>query len=235
MQEVASTLVSGNFQDNGWHIGTARSFGQIVASAARAGLISVPNYASGPTAATLRPNSGETARPGSLSSKTGKGAQPMHTDGAHLRRVPAYVLLWSDSVNATATRLWRPTVGPKQTVQGIFVVSSGNDRFLAPAARAIVTVKAPAGARLPLWQDVLSGLRFDPTCMTPADDDARLLAEHLTSPPDCEVRDVNWSQPNQYLLIDNRRVLHGRAAVEDGDDARELLRANFVKKSGVQL
>src|SRR3546814_10809010 len=46
-----------------------------------------------PPVSELRPVPADRARPNSLSSRTGLGAQPLHTDGAHLERPPDVIAL----------------------------------------------------------------------------------------------------------------------------------------------
>ncbi len=40
-----------------------------------------------------------------------------------------------------------------------------------------------------------------------------------------------WTGTNQVLIVDNRRVLHARAAVAEGDTDRELTRVAFRVKA----
>lgn len=94
---------------------------------------------------------------------------------------------------------------------GMFLVHSGRDSFYAPVI---------AGGR---W-------RYDPGCMTPCDTRARHVAEYLAAQL-AGARTWEWAQAGQVLVIDNRSVLHARAAVADGDEDRELTRVAFRPKA----
>ncbi|GAA3528012.1 hypothetical protein AFL01nite_02800 [Aeromicrobium flavum] len=148
----------------------------------------------------------------SLSAKYGMGPQPLHTDGAHLPHPPDIVILSASSPSAVPTMLRRFS-GAGNTASslddlehGLFLVDDGSTRFLSP---------------------VLSRgrYRYDPGCMTPADTLARRAAaqfdQALTSATPFE-----WSEPNQVLVLDNRRVLHARGDATSHPE-RELKRMAF--------
>lgn len=85
------------------------------------------------------PPTEQQAKPNSLSTEYGTGAQPLDTDGAHLPRPPDIVAFVAETPSRTPTRLWR-TLGITRAVpwealrSGIFLVSSGRDSFFTPAA-----------------------------------------------------------------------------------------------------
>lgn len=138
----------------------------------------------------------------------GLGQQPLHTDGAHQKIVPDFVLLWSETVNATPTRVWKPKTIPQGSKSGVFVITSGKEKWLASG-----------------YDD--EGIRFDPVCMAPGDAFARQLSAVLQDPPEEEVELISWDKPGKVLLLRNRGVLHGRAAVAEGDTDRCLQRLAF--------
>lgn len=176
------------------------------------GLVVAPNRVGDDPLSTLVPVDVDDAKPSSISAVVGMGEQPLHTDGAHLERVPDYVLLWCLEPNVTATRVWWPWDSISQEDDhGIFVVKSGPTTWLAPAV------------------DSYRSLRFDPICMTPGDRAARQLATSLQSPPEDAVQSVVWDSAGKILLLCNRRVLHGRAAVADGDSSRRLERLAYYR------
>jgi hypothetical protein len=164
---------------------------------------------------TLRPVSTADATPNTMSAKYGLGAQPLHTDGAHLRVPPDVVVLYSPKKNDTSTRIWASghrasgvswRLGRSEAARaGLFTVRNGRDSFLAPAAT---------------WER----LRVDPTCMSPADGYAREAALAFQQ---VDAVEVNWEHPDQILLIDNRNSLHARSAVTSGDLDRVLDRRTF--------
>lgn len=218
---MAETLLESLLQTakkDGWAVGQFAPFHEswpVAASldgqAGALGLTAVPNRRGDAPVQELQPTTLDTAHPASLSAQVGLGEQPLHTDGAHLRRPPDYVILWCTEPSATPTRLWRPPIARLLTSpdqNGVFLVRSGSDTWLATA---------------------LSGadLRFDPGCMTPADASARRLSEALQAPPEGDVQEVVWDMPGMVLLIRNRRVLHGRAAVVEGDLDRRLSRVAY--------
>jgi alpha-ketoglutarate-dependent taurine dioxygenase len=62
--------------------------------------------------------------------------------------------------------------------------------------------------------------------MTACDARARQVKEYFTGQL-AEVATFEWTSAGQILVVDNRRALHSRAAVADGDMDRELIRVTF--------
>ncbi len=159
----------------------------------------------------LAPTAPEHAHSASHSARTGTRAQPLHTDGAHLRHPPQWVLLHAETPNATATRLRRLTTAPlakppaasvpTAALGGLFLVNSGSERFLTELRTAD------------------AGWRWDPGCMTACDQRARKAAEFLSDLED-QSHAHAWNEPNQALLIDNRNSLHARGDATDDPDRR---------------
>jgi hypothetical protein len=196
----------------GWAVGSG-SISQIQAEAQSLGWTEVPTRRGDPAVTTLRPLSPSQARPNSLSSQYGMGAQPLHTDGAHLIRPPDVVVLTNEVTNSTPTRLWREGYGglflPEFTLHGIFLVSSGKNSFFTTTFSR-------------------EGLRYDPGCMTPCDARARQTEAIFMEAADKAV-DHEWSEPGMILVINNRRALHARASAVE-EPARELQRVSFHVK-----
>jgi hypothetical protein len=65
-----------------------------------------------------------------------------------------------------------------------------------------------------------------PGCMTTCDARARQVEEYFTGQL-AEVATFEWTTAGQVLVVDNRRALHSRAAVADGDMDRELIGVAF--------
>ncbi|MFG2994212.1 TauD/TfdA family dioxygenase [Streptomyces sp. NPDC048257] len=196
----------------GWAVGQA-SMAQVRLDAAMLKWTEVPTRRGGPALSTLRPVDQAEAEPNSLSSRYGKGAQPLHTDGAHLLNPPDIVVLACETTSTTPTRLWNgmlrgPYVeGVGQPVQhGVFLISSGNDSFFDVAYTR-------------------RRLRFDPGCMLPCDARARRAAQYFEEALGSAI-DHRWTEPSQVLLIDNRRVLHARSSAID-EPQREIQRVSF--------
>ncbi|MFI9547603.1 TauD/TfdA family dioxygenase [Streptomyces sp. NPDC052016] len=196
----------------GWAAGHA-TLAQIQLEAAMLRWTAVPTRRGGPDVATLRPVDPAEAQPNSLSARYGMGAQPLHTDGAHLHEPPDIVVLTCETTSTTPTRLWnRMRYGrfipglPESVRHGVFLISSGNDSFFATAY---------ASGRL----------RYDPGCMLPCDARARQAAQFFEE-AESSTTEHTWNEPGQVLLIDNRRVLHARASAVD-EPQREIRRLSF--------
>jgi alpha-ketoglutarate-dependent taurine dioxygenase len=172
----------------------------------------VPMRPHGPTIEILTPTPSSMAPPASLSSLHGVGAFPLHTDGAHHRRPPRWVLLRCVEPGASQ----RPTyiadvrsleLDQEQVVElkrAVWRIRNGFRSFLASV---ILPAKLPSRNR----ETGKLFLRYDPGCMTPADvafmDTAAMLCDHIGKvPPDL----VDWDR-DLAIVIDNWRVLHGRA------------------------
>ncbi|MGW0323950.1 hypothetical protein [Nocardia sp. NPDC003183] len=172
----------------------------------------VPNRRGEENLSELRPVTAQQAPSRSLSAVYGLGAQPLHTDGAHLRQPPDVVILAAPQPNSTPTKLWKPQYPCEEFEHGLFTVDAGTDTFLATA------------------YDVEVGRwRYDPGCMRPADERAHTAIQTMNRAFDGSVT-FEWSLPNQVLLIDNRAVLHARSEVADGDHDRVMVRAAFRLK-----
>jgi hypothetical protein len=168
------------------------------------------------TVSVLHPVTESAAHPNSLSAVYGLGQQPLHTDGAHLQVPPDVLVFICDRPSATSTQLWRPDVParrrrPLSTTSalshGMFLVRNGRDSFYAPALSG-------------------SGYRYDPGCMTPCDARAREVQEYFEQQLSRASAHV-WSAAGRVLVVDNRRALHARSAVAEGDLERELTRIAF--------
>lgn len=165
---------------------------------------------SGATVSTLRPMSQEQAPTRTLSAVHGLGAQPLHTDGAHLRRMPDVIVLFAAAPSSTGTTIWKLDRDyPSAISNGVFTVRGNEGSFLAHAY---------ANQRL----------RFDPVCMSPADQLAKEAKNFLENTRE-GAHTHAWSAGNTLLFIDNRKTLHGRDAVADTADveSRIIERAAF--------
>ncbi|MFE7421121.1 hypothetical protein [Rhodococcus sp. NPDC057529] len=191
----------------GWTTGSG-TLSMIRAEAGRLGWIEIATRHGDPTVSMLRPLDAQHAHPRSLSAVYGLGAQPLHTDGAHLRRPPDIVVLHTETPNSTPTLLWAPIDRPSHLVDAMFTVHGGSDRFLTTA----YTYK--------------DGLRYDPGCMAPCNQRGRIAERYFS---DCAHHAVQhrWTMHNQFLVIDNQRALHARAVVAERDTGRVLTRIAF--------
>lgn len=200
---------------NGWV--TARADLQELRGVARSlGWHEVPARLGDEPASELYPVPARTAHPRSLSAQYGLGAQPLHTDGAHLPQPPEIVALQAQAPNRTATRLWtaaNTTARLGRAVpwsalrHGVFLVSSGRRRIHAVAASH-------------------GQIRYDPGCMTPCDQRARRVATFFEDALN-DAHAHTWDSNQEVLLIDNRITLHARAQVSPDDEGRVLRRVAF--------
>lgn len=186
---------------------------ELKTSASRVGWEIVPNRPGEPVEQVLLPKQQSDAPPRSLSKIYGMGAQPLHTDGAHLTRPPDFVALWSAEPNLTSTFVWSVRHASVKIPyfdlkSGLFLVNSGPRQFLAHAYEG-------------------DTFRYDPGCMTPSDARAKIGAEYFRTAI-ADAHQHQWTQQNMLLIIDNRRALHARGAIEDGDrHSRQLVRLAF--------
>lgn len=202
---------------SGWAVGSMR-LGSVLVQAEALGWVEVPTREGEPAVSVLRPTTADEAHPRSLSATHGLGEQPLHTDGAHLPVPPHIVVLHAAKPNGTPTRVWSlhsPATNPDYPVlplltglrAGLFMVSSGKERFLAAARDA-------------------EGWRYDPGCMSPCDQRAREAVLYFESLGP-SAHSHQWTEPDQVLVIDNRRALHARGAVSAADVDRTLFRVAY--------
>lgn len=159
----------------------------------------------------LRAVTAAEARPNSISSRTGMGAQPLHTDGAHLETPPDVVALASACSHRASTRLWTSNGAnaPWDDLRhGVFHVSDGTVRRYCFAGDG-------------------TSIHFDPCCMTPLDERSRRVVRFFRTAFDTAYQH-QWNRKTpEVLLIDNRRTLHAREAVDPADPSRHLSRIAF--------
>ena len=163
----------------------------------------IPSRPGDPLVGVLRAVERADARALSLSGRFGRGAFPLHTDGAHLPSPPDAVLLeFRQPTSLAPTLLFTPRLDEVPSTvrhalgQGVFDAGLGRATFLAHAVNA-------------------QRVRFDPVAMAPRDRLAHLVEEFfgLSTEHAIEYRSRG---PGMTLIINNRRTLHGRAAVPDG-------------------
>ena len=192
---------------HGWATGTI-DIHHLISWSSHFGWDQVSNRRNAGDVDQLVPLTESDARPNSLSAKHGLRRQPLHTDGAHLRRPPDLIALSAKYASPTPTLLWKPGHPPTYAFHGVFLVNDGVDRFLTTS------------------YSMHDGFRYDAGCMVPCDqrarDTAKLYAEGESSATIHE-----WTSADELLLIDNRRVLHARDALAPDDHRRVLERVSF--------
>lgn len=171
----------------------------------------IPSRPGDPPVGVLQAIDQHHARRLSLSGRFGRGVFPLHTDGAHLPDPPDAVLLeFRQPTSRAPTLLFTPRLDEVRSAvshalhQGVFDTGVGRATFLAHA----VTEQR---------------LRFDPMIMEPRDALARLVMRFFG---ECAAHSIKYRAraPGMTLIINNRRTLHGRAAVPDSI-SREVERA----------
>jgi alpha-ketoglutarate-dependent taurine dioxygenase len=168
----------------------------------------------------LTPTSLSTARRGTLSAIFGTGEFPLHVDGAHLVSPPKIVILACVEIDSPPT--------------GSYVLP------FAKAAATIESVKLSsipflfASGRGSFYSTITSSqrqfIRFDPGCMRPTSSDGQDVIDEITSAKlRAHAELIEW-RAGRLLILDNHRVLHGRATVR-GTGTRRILRATSDDKS----
>ncbi|RFB85020.1 hypothetical protein B5K11_32155 [Rhizobium leguminosarum bv. trifolii] len=166
----------------------------------------------------LAPAAKETSTPNTYSGLYGVQGFPFHTDMAHWRVPPRYLML-------------RCVVGfrevPTMLIDGAELAREVGLKLLA---RAIVRPRRPVLGQLPLlriYQPMEEGaiLRWDEVFIKPAsragDEGSAQFREMLSH---CKYRSIVLAAPGDTLVIDNWRMLHARASVPSGCEGRKLER-----------
>lgn len=196
----------------GW-VTSSGTLEEVKAAARRAGWHTVPNRSGESGEKVLLPKTRKNAALRSLSRIYGMGAQPLHTDGAHLAKPPDLIVLWSEEPNLTSTLTWSArhssdTFPYSELRNGLFLVDAGRQQFLAHSYEH-------------------GAFRYDPGCMSPADARAKKAAEYFRSVI-ADAYKHDWTERNMLLFIDNKRALHARGAIDEADrDSRQLVRLAF--------
>lgn len=145
----------------------------------------------------IRPLPVSEAPPNTLSSRFGRGAFPFHTDGAHWRNPPKYLLLCCEAVGPGEQPTLLKCVKMSEQERAVsqrepWTVFDGRRSFLT-------TLLCRTGT-----------IRYDAACMSPAvpyGQSVEVINRIVSSPAD---HHIHW-EPRDLLIVANRRCLHGRA------------------------
>lgn len=156
----------------------------------------------------IRPQPAREAPTNTLSSRHGFGAFPFHSDGAHWRQPPRYLVLYCVA----------PGMARRETLLTFPLDHMGTSEalILKRGLWRVYGVREPFSARI---LDGIGGkefLRFDDACMKPVDsacESAEVLRQCIARSP--EIR-ISWEH-SKFLIIDNWRVLHARGAAQQID------------------
>lgn len=175
----------------------------------------VPLRASGNVYQKLKPTIQSDANPNSLSRIFSLGEFPLHVDTAHWGTPCRFVILACiapgsgerETLLLDTRRITLTTNEIDLLHSTPFRVVNGRNSFFAP----ILSPDRPF-------------IRYDPGCMRPASADGeRVRGFFALARWSQHIEAINW-RPNQAVLIDNWRVLHGRSSATIPDTERTLLR-----------
>lgn len=148
----------------------------------------------------LTPQGTDSAKPKSLSVIHGRGAFPLHTDGAHRLKPPRFLLLACANPGSVPV----PTVLRRFCDLGL----SEHDRTLCESATFLVR-----NGRQSFYSTVAGDrpfVRFDEGCMIPIDPEGEKAANAIvSSATNSNLTEIHW-EAGDILAIDNWQVLHGR-------------------------
>lgn len=171
----------------------------------------------------LKPKPTEASTPNTYSGMYGYGQFPLHTDLAHWRFPPRFLLLRCIAgFEAVSTLL----------VDSAAIVDDANRSIFS---RALIRPRRPIDGSLPLLR--LYGqhegrglLRWDEVFICPAspagESGVKTFAEHLAR---IEPVKIALTNPGDTLIVDNWRMLHGRSSVPQDCQGRVVERAYLEK------
>lgn len=174
---------------------------------------------------TLVPREKTGATPNTYSGNYGREEFPLHTDLAHWALPPRYFIL-------------RCVIGaeevPTRLLDGLDLIAAVGE---ARMSRAVVQPRRPLAGQLSLLHLLDSHvrgkvLRWDDLFLVPVTAEGRIAFEavrkYLAQAKGIE---ITLTKPGDTLIVDNWRILHGRAAVS-GAVARRLDRGYFDELEG---
>ncbi|WP_189472954.1 TauD/TfdA family dioxygenase [Litchfieldella qijiaojingensis] len=164
----------------------------------------------------ISPQALDSAKPNTLSSRYGLGTFPFHTDVAHWRAPADFVLLFCDN----------PGSGNRPTE----LIDTRPWPITAEFHHALRSDLWKTGYRFPRFctvgteVDGVLNWRYDTGCMRPAGRKSSELQTKIdalisSSSP----ARLSWAT-NSLLVIDNKRMLHGRGRAAAPDQDRKLIR-----------
>ena len=164
---------------------------------------------------TVRANNGVCAREGTFSHAYGLSPFPMHTDTAYNSLPVRYLVLG----------MLKPSEASTRHINIKHVMEAASASLLKLARESIYLIETFEQAKYTsviFSSNGVSGIRYDPNIMTPANKSARQfdleLAEAING---AESKEVCW-RGNKAVILDNWECLHGRSKVVESN--REILR-----------
>lgn len=167
--------------------------------------------------AMVVPKDRELAKPGTFGEKYGLGRYPLHSDTAHWSIPAKYLVLQASgdirrnttilSVRSLLSNLDDET--KRLIKKSIWLSGSMHARFYCSI---LFTVEG------------LTGWRFDPMCMKPANESARMLQGKLFEKMESATPVEYCWECNSVLIIANWVTLHGRGSAPIDEGERKLFR-----------
>lgn len=156
------------------------------------------------------------ANPNTLSSRYGSDSFPFHTDGAHWKTPPRYLILYCNSpgegrrlTKLIDTHKWELSVAEKISFCSNLYKTAFQMPFLCTVGQV---------------SDEGVGIRFDRDCMTPLTSKSADLLVSISQKIDLSVPiEIHW-QSKDMLIFDNQRILHSRGSPSICDADRKLMR-----------
>ncbi|MER8374527.1 hypothetical protein [Mesorhizobium sp. M0488] len=167
----------------------------------------------------LTPTDPNRATPNTYSGMFGRGIFPFHTDLAHWRRPPRYMLLRCDIGFEDV---------PTLVVDGREVVAKAGRDLIS---RALVQPRRPIRGKLPLLKlmqsiDDHDLIRWDEIFIKPASDNGKAgMTAFKTALEMCRPKAICLVSRGDTLVLDNWRMLHARAPVGNEHASRRILRS----------
>ena len=172
-----------------------------------------------PAVHELTPADSADAAPNTYSGIYGLDVFPFHTDLAHWRNPPRYLML-------------RCVVGfeqvPTSLLDGLALVEAVGETALG---RALVKPRRPVAGHFSLlrlfeWHDASPKLRWDETFLRAASPLGQSGLDNVRHAiRDQEPVSFTLKNPGDTLLVDNWRMLHARSSVPSGYEGRRIERA----------
>lgn len=163
----------------------------------------------------VRANNGDCARQGTFSHAYGLSSFPMHTDTAYNSLPIRYLVLG----------MLKPSAATTMHINIKHLMGAGPANLLRLARESVYLIETFEQAKyasVMFSSNGVTGVRYDPNIMTPANRSAKKfeleLAEAIKG---TEPKEVCW-HGNKAVILDNWECLHGRSQVLENN--REILR-----------
>lgn len=163
----------------------------------------------------VRAKDGASSRQGTFSHAYGLSPFPMHTDTAYNSLPIRYLILGMLRPSETSTRYIN--------IEKVMQAGSANLRKLARESIYLIeTFEQAKYASVIFSSGGVSGVRYDPNIMTPANKSAKQFdLEFSEAISIAGFEEVCW-QGNKAIVLDNWKCLHGRSKVLESN--REIIR-----------